>query len=275
MNRLISQPRPGVLVTGIAAGGNTGKITGIVKDAQTGEELVGANVVIEGTMMGAATNIDGYYVILNIPPGKYSLVASAVGFNKKTINGVIGLHRPHHDHRRRADLHRCEVGDEVVITAERPLVQKDLTAKTAVVGGEQIAALPVTEVGEVLSLQAGFVAGSLRGGRNGEVAYWIDGVPVTDAFDGSQVVEVNKKLVQELQLVSGAFNAEYGQAMSGIVNIATKEGGPEVHRRCRVSTAGEYLSTLPRTSFPGSTTSTPWRSATSRRTSAARSSARI
>ena len=114
---------------------------------------------------------------------------------------------------------------EVVVTAERPLVQKDLTAKTAIVDGKAIGDLPVSEVGAVLSLQAGFVAGSLRGGRSGEVAYWVDGVPLTDAFNGSQVVEVNKSLVQELQLISGAFNAEYGQAMSGIVNIATKEGG--------------------------------------------------
>jgi hypothetical protein len=106
------------------------------------------------------------------------------------------------------------------------MVQPDQTAKTAVVGGDAIQALPVTEVSEVLDLQAGFVGGSLRGGRSGEVAYWIDGVPVTDVFNGSQVVEVNRNLVQELQLVSGAFNAEYGQAMSGIVNIATREGGP-------------------------------------------------
>ena len=88
-------------------------------------------------------------------------------------------------------------------------------------------ALPVTEIGQVLSLQAGNVGGHVRGGRAGEVAYWIDGVPVTDAYDGGQVVEVNKSLVQELQLVSGAFNAEYGQAMSAIVNIATREGGPK------------------------------------------------
>ncbi len=208
-----------------AFAGNTGKIAGVVKDSQTGEMLIGVNVVIEGTSMGAATNIDGFYAILNIPPGKYNLVASAVGFNKKTVAGVsVSI-----DLTTTIDFALSStvlaVGEEVVVTAERPLVQRDQTAKTAVVGSEQIAALPVTEVGQVLSLQAGFVAGSLRGGRSGEVAYWIDGVPVTDGFNGSQVVEVNKNLVQELQLVSGAFNAEYGQAMSGIVNIATKEGG--------------------------------------------------
>ncbi len=211
--------------TAMARAGNTGKITGEVKDAQTHEALIGANVVIEGTSMGAATNLDGYYVILNIPPGKYTLVASAVGYNKKTIAGVsvsIDLTTTIN-----YDLSSTvvEVGEEIVVTAQRPLVQRDLTASTAIVGGDQIAALPVTEVSQVLSLQAGVVDGKVRGGRAGEVAYWIDGVPVTDAYNGTQVVEVNKSIVQELQLISGAFNAEYGQAMSGIVNIATKEGG--------------------------------------------------
>jgi len=208
----------------LARAGNTGKIAGQVKDSQTGEALVGVNVVVEGTSSGAATNLDGFYNILNLPPGKYTLSASAVGYNKKTVTNVsVSI-----DQTTTIDFlvsSQVVEGEEVTITAVRPLVQKDQTAKTAVVGGEQIAALPVTEVSQVLQLQAGFVGGSLRGGRKGEVAYWIDGVPVTDNFNGSQVVEVNKNLVQELQLVSGAFNAEYGQAMSGIVNIATKEGG--------------------------------------------------
>ena len=234
-----------------AFAGNTGKISGLVKDAQTGETLIGVNVVVEGTSMGAATNIDGNYVILNVPPGKYTLFASGVGFHKQTITNVsVSI-----DLTTSIDFllssQVLDVGEEVVITAERPLVQRDLTAKTAVVGGEQIAALPVTEVAQVLQLQAGFVAGSLRGGRKGEVAYWIDGVPVTDGFNGSQIVEVNKNLVQELQLVSGAFNAEYGQAMSGIVNIATKEGGQKFTGGAGVY-VGQYVTTYNSDSlFPG------------------------
>ncbi len=216
-----------LLAASVSLAGNTGKITGEVKDGATGEALVGANIVIQGTTQGSATNIDGYYVILNIPPGTYTLVASAVGFNRKTITNVnVSI-----DLTTTIDISMqsavVEMGEEVVVTAVRPMVQADQTAKTAVVGGDAIQALPVTEVSEVIDLQAGFVGGSLRGGRSGEVAYWIDGVPVTDVFNGTQVVEVNRQLVQELQLVSGAFNAEYGQAMSGIVNIATREGGPK------------------------------------------------
>jgi len=239
----------------ISRAGNTGKIAGTVKDSQTGEALIGASVVIEGTPQGAATNIDGYYVILNIPPGKYSLASSAVGYAKRSITNVsISI-----DLTTTIDFSLpptvLDVGEEITITAERPLVQRDLTAKTAVVGGDEISALPVTEVAQVLNLQAGFVSGSLRGGRKGEVAYWIDGVPVTDAFNGTQVVEVNKNLVSELQVISGAYNAEYGQALSGIVNIATKEGGSRFTGSVGVY-GGDYVSANSDI-FPGISKSSP------------------
>ncbi|HTY58444.1 MAG TPA: carboxypeptidase regulatory-like domain-containing protein, partial [Bacteroidota bacterium] len=217
------------LVAAWARAGNSGKIAGEVKDAQSGEAIVGASVQIQGTSMGAATNIDGYYVILNVPPGTYTLVVSGVGYNKKATSNVqVSI-----DQTTTIDFKLTstvvEVGEEVVTVAERPLVQKDLTASTATVNGDQIAALPVTEVGQVLNLQAGVTVDQngdlhLRGGRKGGVVYWIDGVPVTDAFNSTQVVEVNKSLVEQVQLVSGAYNAEYGQAMDGIVNIATREG---------------------------------------------------
>ena len=205
--------------------GPSGKIAGTVKDKRTGEALIGCNVVLEGTTIGAATDIDGRYIILNVPPGTYTLIASMVGYTSVKVTGV----KVNIDLTTTVEVELTEtvlqVSQEIVIVAERPLVRRDQTAKTAVIGKDELSALPVTEFSQVLNLQAGFVAGSLRGGRRGEVAYWIDGVPVTDVYDGSQVVEVNKNLIQEVQLVSGAYNAEYGQAMSGIVNIATREGG--------------------------------------------------
>jgi outer membrane receptor protein involved in Fe transport len=216
---LVALLSPAVLLAG-----TTGKIAGKVVDAETGEGIPGVNIILVGTTMGAATNLDGEYTILNIPPGTYELKASAMGYSPVTVRDV----RVNIDLTTRINVSLGEtvlqLEEEVVITAVRPLVRKDLTASTSVVGSEEISALPVTEVSEVLNLQAGYVDGHVRGGRQGEVAYWIDGVPVTDVYDGGTVVEVNKNQVQELQLVSGAFNAEYGQALSGIVNIATKDG---------------------------------------------------
>ncbi|MEK6571768.1 MAG: carboxypeptidase-like regulatory domain-containing protein, partial [Bacteroidota bacterium] len=220
--------------------GNTGKLAGRVIDSATKEPLIGANVVVVGTTLGASADLDGKYAILNVPPGIHTLRASAVGYGPREVQNV----RVSIDLTTEINFELGEVAvqaEAVIVTAERPLVQKDLTANTAVINTEDLRALPVTEFSQVLSLQAGFVAGSLRGGRQGEVAYWIDGVPVTDVYDGSQVVEVNKNLIEEVQLVSGAFNAEYGQAMSGIVNIATKEGGRQFTGGIGVY-GGDYVS---------------------------------
>ena len=220
--------------TTLALAGTTGKIAGEVKDSQTGEPVVGANVIIEGTALGAATNLEGYFVILNIAPGKYNVVASAIGYNKKTLAGVsVSL-----DLTTKADFTLVqtvvESGEEVVITAERPVIKRDLTSSEARVDASTIETLPVQEVSEILSLQAGITTDKgggihIRGGRTSEVAYWVDGVSISDVYDGSQAVQLDNNSVQELQVISGTFNAEYGQAMSGIVNIVTKDGEQQLH----------------------------------------------
>ncbi len=204
--------------------GTSGKIVGRVVDKSNGEPLIGANVLIKDSQLGAATDVEGYYAILNVPPGKYTLQAVYIGYQNVEISNVnVSI-----DLTTTIDIEMSEttleVAETITITAERPIIKKDLTATTAVVNDREIEALPVTEVSEVLELQAGYVDGHLRGGRAGEIAYWIDGIPVTDAYDGGTVVDVSKDMVQELQMISGAFNAEYGNAMSGIVNIATKDG---------------------------------------------------
>lgn len=227
-----------------AFAGTTGKITGYVKDGQTGEPLVGASVVIEGTKAGAATDIEGYFVILNVPPGKYSLSASAVGYGKKTVTGVavsIDLTTTN-DFTLGATLVE---GEEITVTAERRAVKKDLTSSESRVDASTIETLPVSEVSEVLSLQAGITVDRgggihIRGGRTSEVAYWVDGISVSDVFDGSQAVQVDNNSVQELQVISGTFNAEYGSAMSGIVNIVTKDGDQQ-YRGSISSYVGDYV----------------------------------
>lgn len=139
-----------------------------------------------------------------------------------------------------------DLGKEVVITAERPLVTKDLTSVEAHVDAEQIKNIPVQEVSELLSLQSGVTVDRdggihIRGGRSSEVAYWVDGVSVSDVYDGALSVQVENESVQELQVISGTFNAEYGQAMSGIVNIVTKEGGNNYHLNFS-GYSGDYVS---------------------------------
>jgi len=229
-----------ILFTGYLFAGNTGKLTGLITDAETSLPLMGCNVMLEDTYLGAASDMDGRYMILNIPPGEYRLKAQMIGFQHKVITGVIIS----------VDLTttinielstQVLEGEEVVITAERKMVVKDMTATASHVKAEELAALPVTEVSDVLEMQAGYVDGSLRGGRKGEVAYLIDGIPVTDSYDRSAVIDVNKNMIQELQVISGAFNAEYGKVMSGIVNITTKQGSNR-HGGSLELYFGDYLS---------------------------------
>ena len=220
--------------------GITGKVSGTIIDEESGEPLIGCNVIIIGTALGAATSVDGSYTIINIPPGTYVVKTSMIGYASSNITNVVV----------RSDLtttinvkmkEEAIAGEEVTVVAEKPLITKDLTASTAIIDGDMINQLPVSEISEILELQAGFVQGHLRGGRSGEVAYWVDGVPMTDVFDGGTIVDINKNAVSEMQVISGAFNAEYGQAMSGIVNIVTKDGTNDFRGNVTYY-GGDYLS---------------------------------
>ena len=227
-----------IIITIIFASSNsfsqTGKIRGKITDANSKEPLPFVNVIVVGTNYGAATDIEGEYNIIGIPPGTYSVKASAIGYNTQIVENV----KTSIDLTTNIDFQlsetTVELKQEVVVTATRPLVQKDLTSSTSIVNAQDIQALPITSFQDALQLQAGIVKDNngdfhFRGGRSGEVSYWIDGVPVTDAYNGKTVVDVNTNSIQQMQVVTGAFNAEYGQAMSGIVNIATKSGSNELH----------------------------------------------
>ena len=202
----------------------TGKIAGRVMDGSGKEPLPFVNVIVQGTSLGAASDINGYYSIIGLAPGTYTVKASSIGYITSAVTNV----RVSIDLTTQIDFKleqtSIQVGKEIVVVAQRPLIQKDLTASTAIIDSKEISALPVTEFQDLLQLKAGYVGGSVRGGRSGEVVYAIDGVPVTDVYDGSNVVDVSTSSIQELQFVSGAFNAEYGRALSGYVNIATKDG---------------------------------------------------
>lgn len=208
--------------------GNTGKIAGKVKDAN-GEALPGANVILLGTTLGAAADMEGHYVILNVAPGTYQLKATMIGYQGMLVNNVqvsVDLTTRINYSLQEAVV---ELGDEVVVTAERPMIVKDQTSSAAVVGALELEALPIDQVEEAITLQTGVVQSAdggihIRGGRSNEIQYLVDGIAVTDPFSGTSGVQVENNSIQELTVVSGTFNAEYGQAQSGIINITTKSG---------------------------------------------------
>ena len=208
--------------------GITGKVAGKVIDAETGEPLIGINVLIEGTGLGAATNVDGNYVINNVEPGTYTLIFSGVGYQKQIITNV----KVSSDFTTRIDVKLLPeaIGLEtIVIEAKRPMVRKDLTSSHTVIDNTQIEALPVESIDQLLALQAGITKGAggelhIRGGRTTEIAYNVNGVSSVNPYDYGRTVQISTNAIQELSVVSGTFNAEYGNALSGVVNAITKEG---------------------------------------------------
>ena len=210
-------------VFSISFAGQTGKIAGKITDAKTNDPLIGVTVILDGTRMGAATDIDGYYYINNIVPGTYTLTVSNVGYAKAVVQNVnvkIDLTTTIDVQLEEASV----IGKEVVIQAERPLVQKDLTSSSVTVSSDEMKVMPVENINQVINLQAGVVGGHFRGGRTGEVAYLVDGLPVNNPADGGLGLTPENSSIREMEVISGTFNAEYGQAMSGVVNIVTQDG---------------------------------------------------
>jgi outer membrane receptor protein involved in Fe transport len=221
--------------------GQTGKLAGEITNSENGEPVIGANILIQGTHLGAAADIEGYYYINNIPPGEYTVTVSAVGFAKTIVKEVIIKIDLTTDLNVELVPESIELDQDVVVTAKRPLITNDLTSTKATVSSKDIEMMPVDNVEEVVNLQAGVIDGHFRGGRSNEVAYLVDGIPVTDVFSGSNAVEIENSAIRELEVISGTFNAEYGQALSGVVNIVTKEGGEDFEGSV-TTYAGTYYS---------------------------------
>lgn len=225
--------------------GTTGKITGKVIDKKTGEPIPFVNVIIEGTNFGAATDLEGEFVILNLPPGKYNVKAQAIGYQAQVVQNIqVSI-----DLTSKVDFELTDTAIEletIVVEGKSDLVKMDVTSSQSLISSDQIEVLPVSELDDVLQLQAGVTrdAGGdfhIRGGRSSEIAYWVNGVSITDAYDNSRGIQIDNNSIQELQVISGTFNAEYGNAMSGIVNTVTKEGNREYRGSLQIY-SGDHMS---------------------------------
>uniref|UniRef100_A0A832DJM7 TonB-dependent receptor n=1 Tax=Ignavibacterium album TaxID=591197 RepID=A0A832DJM7_9BACT len=200
----------------------SGKLTGTVKD-NNGEPLVGANVIIEGTTLGAATDFDGRYTILNVRAGTYTVKFGYLGYKSQRVEGV----RISADQTKILDaVLEPEViqGEEVVVVAKKPIVEFNQTSSVSSINKEDIKNLPVQSLNEIVNLQAGVIDGHFRGGRIGEVQYQVDGVSVINPYNNSSILEIDRSMIEEVQVISGTFDAKYGQAMSGVVNAVLKTG---------------------------------------------------
>ena len=204
-----------------------GKIAGSVVDADTGDPLPGVNVVIAGTTLGTVTDADGDYFIANLEPGTYDVRASFVGYSPVTVQGVeVGT-----DRTARVDFRLEEetvVGEEVVVVAERPLVERDNTTSVVRLESQEVTTRPTTELTDVLntlpSINEEGGQMTVRGGTLDEVAFRVDGARARNPLNHDPYTRINLGAIEELEVITGSFNAEYGEAQSGVINVVTKEG---------------------------------------------------
>ena len=203
---------------------SVGKISGTIKDAETGEVLVGCNVTLVGTGSGASTDLEGAYFILNIPPGRYDIQASMVGYQKVIQRGAI------------VNAGRTTIADfaltrslvqeqEVIVQAVRPDVEKEKTSTSAIIRSEEVQNIAgIRDVGDILKLAADVTDGHFRGGRAGEEYYTLQGLGIVNPFDNSSAFLPIMSAVEEVEVITSGFSAQYGNAQSGVVNISMKEG---------------------------------------------------
>lgn len=207
----------------------TGKIKGKVTDLQTGESLVGANVIVVGTSFGGATDIDGEYTIQNLDAGTYTVRASYIGYQSVNVSNI----RINADLTTELNFELPGEGvsiDEINVVAERPLINKSNTNANRITTSEDIDALPVRGIDKILSLTPGIVLQDnevfIRGGRQDEVGYYLEGASITDPVVGGRAVTLVQDAIEEIQVQSGGYTAEFGNANAGIIRQQIRSGTP-------------------------------------------------
>lgn len=233
-----------IVASSLVFAGTTGKLRGKVVDAETSEPLPGVNVILShywrgdtelpmDISMGAATDMEGEYFVINVPPGRYSVTASMIGYrNVVKTKVVINVDRTTKLNFELSS-EAIDLGEEIVVTAEREQVKMDVSSSQTSIQEAAIQMTPSNNRMErLLFLQPGIDATdpvegkfTIRGSKQNEVAFMVDGLSLYDEKLNEPYMNVNLSAIKEIQILTGGFNAEYGNARSGVLNIITKEGG--------------------------------------------------
>lgn len=245
----------------------TGKITGIVTDQANGQPLDGVQVFLQGTGYGTITNANGRYFLLTVPPGTYNVATRRIGYAEQAKQITVQI-----DVTREVNFaltaSATQIG-KVVVQAEagQPLFNPGATSTSRIIDAQEISQLPVTSIEGALALQQGFVQVpnstdlisyaesrtqatnpiSIRGGRGGETLMMIDGIPVNNFIYGGPAFSLSPLAVQQIDFIKGSMEPQYGNALSGVINIATKEGGNDLEGALNYTTGrlGDALGNTP------------------------------
>jgi len=229
-----------IFFLGTVYGAVTGKIFGKVTN-DSGEPLQGVNVFLEGESLGASTDINGNYVILNVPPKAYTLKTSMIGYTSTSVSNVVVSINLTTTVDFQLTMDVLE-GEEVVVVAERRLLRKDEFTSRHSVTAEEIDVQPIDDFMSIAQNQAGVVGTHFRGGRSNEILVLVDGLALRDpagAYSGEMggfTASIPEQGIQELEITLGGFSAEYGNVQSGVLNLAMKEGGQKYHGKFKLTT---------------------------------------
>lgn len=208
---------------------STGVLKGRVIDKSTREGLPSVNVVVKGTYYGAASDLDGYFNIPRMNPGVYTVEVTLIGYKAVQFTGVRIM--PGDTVNLQVELEETflTLGQEIVVVGEKPLFNIEETASRRSLRSEDIAVAAVQTISDIVSLQVGVVKSDdqihIRGGRSYENAYLVDGVSVQDPLAGTGFgIQLPPGAIQEMEVITGGYSAEYGQATSGVVSMTTREG---------------------------------------------------
>lgn len=207
----------------------SGRISGKVTDQQTGEPLIGANILVIGTSLGAASDVNGEYLITNLSAGQYSVKASYIGYGDVTISNVLvtsGITTRLNFELKPAGI----TTGEVVIVSQRPLIEKTSTNALRRIGPEDMENLGLRTLNAIVQIQPGVVRQNgvtyIRGSRPDETGYTVEGADVKNVLNrnGGSLVTITPAALQEVLVQAGGYTAEYGNANAGIISSEFKTG---------------------------------------------------
>jgi outer membrane receptor protein involved in Fe transport len=218
-----------LLLSSAAYGQNRSRITGTVKDAKTGEPLIGTNVIVEGLNLGAATDIEGKYFIVNVPVGTYNLKVSMIGYKTQIIQGlIVSVDRVTQQD---IELEPAVIeSQEVVVTAKRDELHKEVSStQLMVTSGEIVNSSGIRAVNTFLEKLPGVGENdngylTIRGGSADQTGTFVNGLSFNNASNGNAETSIPLSAIEQISLMSGGYNAEYGNFRSGLINITTKSG---------------------------------------------------
>ncbi|UCF18524.1 MAG: TonB-dependent receptor, partial [Gemmatimonadota bacterium] len=206
----------GLLATAVPAGAQvtSGKITGVVTDAQTGEALAGAQVYIEGTGLGTLSADNGRFFIINVPPGTYTVVAEILGYQTFRVENVLVAIDATRTLNFQLTPQAIAVEEIRVEVEATPLIEVDARGSQDLISSADLESLPITSVEQALELKQGFyqvpdnenilaftersrgiTPVRIRGGRNGETVTLIDGIPINNYVFGGPAFSLTKAAV--------------------------------------------------------------------------------